>query len=122
MNKKINPKTIFVCFAIFTLAISFFNLAIYSYKKHISTDLTPEASTDIEWGKIAIYDEIEYWQDFLKDNSEYVPGWVTLANLQLKINDVEGAKYSLETAKRINPFYEEIAKTAEKLKLLSSAK
>lgn len=120
MFKKNNPKLIFFCFVIFSAAISFFNIAVFSYKKYLAKQVAPEVKAYTNWSEAAVYDEIAYWQEFLKTNAEYVPGWVEMARLQVKVKDLEGAKYSIQTAKRINPFYEDIAKVSENIKLLSA--
>ena len=44
-----------------------------------------------------------YWENFLAENPTYFDGWIELANIDLKLGNLEEAKLSFEKAKTINP-------------------
>lgn len=48
-------------------------------------------------------DEIAYWQDFLKQNRNYLPGWIELAKIQKLSGDIEGFQLALSQVQKINP-------------------
>jgi len=44
-----------------------------------------------------------YWEEFLAENPTYLDGWIELANIELKLGNLEEAKLSLDKAKAIGP-------------------
>ncbi|MEK7112191.1 MAG: tetratricopeptide repeat protein [Patescibacteria group bacterium] len=87
------------CAVIFLLFIAGFNFENFLASKRV---LGTETQNQIYEQELLKYQKI-YWKDFLAENPTYFDGWIELAQIELKLGNLEEAKLSFEKAKTINP-------------------
>lgn len=93
---------VFLCscyLVIFLLFIAGFNFENFLAGKRV---LGIETQNQIYEQKL-LKEQRLYWKEFLAENPTYLDGWVELANIELKLGNLEEAKSSFEKAKAINP-------------------
>lgn len=57
-----------------------------------------------------------YWKEFLAENPTYLDGLIELANIELKLGNLEEARLSFEKAKGIGPNSSKVKDLEEALK------
>lgn len=87
------------CAVLFLLFIVGFNFENFLTSKRV---LGIETQNQI-YAQELLKEQKIYWEDFLAENPTYFDGWIELANIDLKLGNLEEAKLSFEKAKTINP-------------------
>ena len=98
------------CAVIFLLFITGFNFENFLAGKRVLGIKTQNQRYEQELLK----EQKIYWKDFLTENPTYLDGWIELANIELKLENLEEAKLSLDKAKAIDP-------NSSKVKILEEA-
>ncbi len=106
--KNINYKIVLFCSAAIILSLSLFNLIFHSISanRHV-----PTTKIEIDTKK-QLSEKKYFWETFLREHHTYLPGWLELAEIELQLENREGAIQALETARNINPnsdLYQEVA-------------
>ena len=58
----------------------------------------------------------EFWLEFVSHNPNYLDGWIVLAEVNLRLGNLEEAKADLEKARVINPNSEKISEIGRNFK------
>lgn len=114
--KKLTLKKQFVflcscCAVVFTLFVAGLYLDSYIKGRRV-------LGSQIELEERQLLSQKEqkkYWENFLKENPNYLPGWLELTNIYLEEGEVENARESLSKAKKINPNSPEVKDLQKRL-------
>ena len=104
-SKNLNSFFLIILFIVFLLFLSFLNVNFY-FKQNEDKVLSAQEEA---------FNEEEYWINFLKDNSNYLPGYLELTKIQIKNGDINKARQTILKAKELNPNSPEIIKLEENL-------
>lgn len=103
-------KLTFASIAIGIISISLFNLAIFfapiERKETHTYNNTPRNTV-----------MINYWNQFLHENPEYLPGWLELAKLEMENERISNAFVAASEALRIDPNSELVQKTLQQIEI-----
>lgn len=100
------------CAVILLLFVSGFNLENFLAGKRVLGIKTQDQRYEQELLK----EQEIYWKEFLAENPTYLDGLIELANIELKLGNLEEAKLSLEKAKAISPNSSKVKYLEEALK------
>lgn len=100
--KRIKLKKQFVflcssCAVILILVISAFN-----FENFLTNQRVLGAQSFLNEKELLV-EQKTFWEGFVSDNPTYMDGWMELADINIKLGDLEGAKLSLNKAEEINP-------------------
>ena len=101
-SKRIKLKKQFVflcscCAVILILLISAFNFESFLTNQKVLGAQSASSEEDL------LYEQKTYWEGLVSDNPTYIDAWIELADINLKLGDIESAKFSLAKAEEINP-------------------
>lgn len=101
-SKRIKLKKQFVflcscCAVILVLLISAFN-----FENFLTNQKVLGAQSGSSEQELLLEQKI-FWEDFIVENPTYLDGWIELTKINLKLEDIESAKFSLKMAEEINP-------------------
>lgn len=109
-----NLLAFLICCWLIIIALSIFNLAVYSYfqsPKFFGVKIEMNVQADLLSKK-------NYWIEFLDTYPNYLPGWVELAKIEVQLENVDSAIDALNSASSINPNSTLIINTKKELGLL----
>lgn len=99
-QKKVNNNEISLLLLIATYILISLT-AIYSSFNFFKTTADPQ--TLGENTKFYLEKEKAYWINYLKENPNYIDGWLELTKIEYEMGNIPQATRSLEKAKNINP-------------------
>ena len=87
----------FCLISILILTFSIFNLKTFFLPKKVTQDIN------------IYFDQEKFWISVVGRYPDYIDGWLELAKINLKLNDLDEARKAFEKALAINPNSEKIA-------------
>ena len=87
----------FCLISILILTFSIFNLKTFFLPKKVTQDIN------------IYFDQEKFWISVVGRYPDYIDGWLELAKLNFKLNDLDEARKAFEKALAINPNSEKIA-------------
>jgi len=94
-----NLFAFFICCGLIIIALSMFNLAVYSYFKtprFFGVKIQLNTQDDL-------ISKRAFWDNFLTNYPSYLSGWVELAKVELQLENVDSAIAALDIASNIDP-------------------
>lgn len=92
-------KSIFIPFiVIILLLLATFNFVTYLDNSSSKSAVLSDTSS--------LGDESAFWEKFLNDNPDYIPGWEEYARINYQLENFNEASLAIEEIKRIDPNYD----------------
>lgn len=96
-EKELFKSVLLPFLVVITLLLATFNLVEY-----LSTETKNEAVLS---STSALGQESEFWEEFLSENPNYIPGWIEYAKINYQLENPEQAEFAISQIERIDPNY-----------------
>lgn len=110
-TKKFQLPLVLFCFFVVIFAFSIFNLSFYLLQRNYYGLWVNSGKVLSQTTKYNEERQIEYWEEFLKENPTYQDGYLELGKLYYNNGNFSKSEELMEIAKSLNP-------NSEKLKSL----
>lgn len=96
---RVSPASLltFCLISILILTFSIFNLKTFFLPRKVTQDIN------------IYFEQEKFWKSVVGRYPDYIDGWLELANINLKLNDLDEARTAYQKALAINPNSEKIA-------------